>query len=499
MNQRSLLYFIFLVFFSSFLFAERYLTEEQALALAFPNADSIEKKKVIVTNSQKTQIEPKLRKATLSRFFTYYEAKQGGKILGYAVIDEVLGKHLPITFLVAVDLQKKVQRIEILVYREDYGWEIRQNKFRSQFYGYGSERNFQLNTNVNNISGATISCRNITDGVYNILIYLETLLPKEASTATLDYSSRKLSFFKRSQYLMGTLLEISLYAENEPLAQNAFEQVFQEVSRLEKVFSTYQHDSEISQINREAWKAPQRLSPDAFTLILTSKQLFERTQGAFDITINPLVQLWKDAQQKNQLPTADQITNTRQMIGMSQIHFDISARKIRFLQEGMSLDFGGIGKGYALDQATTVLKNKGIQHALLNFGGNICVTGPPPDASFWSVEIKDPKNPQKRISALRLSNGSVSTSANYERGLQIQGKLYSHLIDPRTGSPATGILSTTVIAENATEADALSTGLFILGVSATQKFMQQSNELGVLFVTESGEIFRFGKYSQFEK
>ncbi|MEK7486049.1 MAG: FAD:protein FMN transferase [Planctomycetota bacterium] len=491
----------FIFFLFSFGQAERYLTEDEALKLAFPDATEIEKKKVILTTPQKEEIQSRLRNSQAGRLYTYYVGKKDNQTLGYAVIDEVLGKHLPITYMVAIDPSQKIQRVEILVYREDYGWEIRQQKFRGQFYGKGTEADFRLNTDIRNIAGATISCRNLTDGIHNTLVHLSVILEqeKEVTPENVVPPASPVALYKRSQYLMGTFLEITLYTSQAEAAEKAFKSAFEEVARLEQIFTTYRSDSEISLLNRNAWENSQTLSPDAMTLILISKEWHEKTKGSFDITIFPLVQLWSLAQKNNQLPEDEAIKKTLNQIGTQHFSLEIASRKFRFLKQGMSLDFGGIGKGYALDQVRQLLIQQQIPTFLANFGGQILVQGLPPEQNYWPVEVKHPKNTQQVLTKFYLKKGSVSTSANYERGIRIQNKWYSHLIDPQTGYPVSGILSTTVIADSATEADALSTGFFVSGVSFTQQFLKNSSSLGVLIMTEQEEVLRLGLCSQLEK
>lgn len=502
-----------LLLFSTRLYAGVYFTKEEALKMAFPEADSIVKKVVIVTEEQRKKIQELLRVKRVSRIYKYYAGTKNGKIMGYAKIDNVIGKSQPITFMVVLNPEGSIRMVEILAYRETQGGEIRQKRFRDQFKGKKVTDVLRLNADIRNISSATLSCRAITDGVRRIVAYLSVLaVPQyvrsdnEENTRVLQETrvqekqqgtvSTGLVSFRRSQLIMGTTLELTLYADNRRNADRAFSLAFSEAARLENLLSTYIENSEISRLNRYAGGEPLALSIEVMDLLARSKEITGVTQGAFDITVAPLIRLWEEAAVKNELPSNDEIYKAKESVGAHYIEMNLEKQEVR-LPEGVNVNLGGIGKGYALDRVGRILLKEGIKTALLNFGGNILTMGVPPDKPYWTVHIRDPLNQTKSISVLYLTGGAVSTSADYESGLYIQGNRYSHIIDPKTGRPAAGILSVTVVAPTATEADALSTALYVLGFEEGSSLAKESS-IAAMILAQGKKLFRTSAFSIME-
>lgn len=499
-----------LLLFSTRLYAGVYFTKDEALKMAFPEADSIEKKVVIVTDEQKKKIQELLHVKRVSRIYKYYAGTKNGKIMGYAKIDNVIGKSQPITFMVVLNLDGSIKMVEILAYRETQGGEIRQKRFRDQFKGKKVTDALRLNSDIRNISSATLSCRAITDGVRRIAAYLSVLaipqyvqIDNEEKPQVLQETrvrekqlgtvSTRLISFRRSQLIMGTTLEITIYVDNRRNADRIFSLAFSEAARIENLLSTYIEDSEISRLNLYAKSKPLVISIEVIDLLARSKEITRETRGAFDITVAPLIRLWKEAAGKNELPSINEIYKAKERVGAHYIEMNLEKQEVR-LPEGVNINVGGIGKGFALDRVGRILLKNGIKSALLNFGGNILTVGIPPDKRYWIVHIRDPLDRTKSISVLYLTGGAVSTSADYERGLYIQGNRYSHIIDPRTGRPVTGILSVTVVAPTATEADAFSTALYVLGFEEGGSFAKESS-IAAMILAEGKEIFRTSTFS----
>jgi thiamine biosynthesis lipoprotein len=452
--------------------AAEYLTRDEALALAFPEGVAVEARTVTATKEEVKALETRLGRKGLAPKFAYFAGRKGGKLLGYAVITEARGKSQPFTYMVAADPKGTITTVELLAYRESHGGEIRQRRFLDQFKGKNHESPLKLRSDIHNISGATISCRSITDGIRAVLACLDMLvLPREqaempaamllVSAGGSDVPLGRRGPLRRAQYLMGTLLEITVYAPNRADADRAVTAAFAEVARLEALLSTFRSDSELSRLNATGTV---RVSLETLAVLAHSRQMHVVTRGAFDVTVGPLVRLWKDAAANNRLPTATAIRTAQAWVDARQLVLNAEGG-VATLHAGFRVDVGGIGKGYALDAAAVVLHAQGITAALLNFGGQLLAVGPPPAAPGWPVEIRDPRDADKSLATLCLTRGSVSTSADDARGLRIAGRQYSHIMNPRTGQPAAGMLSATVVTETAVEADALSTGLYVLGLA----------------------------------
>ncbi len=484
--------------------AVEYLTRDEALKLAFPGDVVVESRAITATKEEVKTLEKRLGRKGLSPKFTCFTGKKADKLLGYAIITDARGKSQPFTYMVATDPKGVITMVELLAYRESHGGEIRQRRFLDQYKGKNSDSKLKLHGDIRNISGATISCRSITDGIRAVLAYLDTLvLPKKsagdgspillASAGASDVPLGRRPV-RRTQYLMGTLLEITVHAPDRATADGAANAAFAEVARLEALFSTFRRESELSRLNAAGALA---LSPEAFDLLARGQALYGATRGAFDMTVYPLVRLWKDAAAANTLPDAAAIRAARARVDARQLTLDAARHEAR-LGEGFRVEVGGIGKGYALDAAARVLREQGITGALLNFGGQLLAIGPPPGAPGWPVEIRDPRDPDIALATIWLARGSVSTSADDARGLFIAGTRYSHIVDPRTGRPAVGTLSATVVTPSATDADALSTGLFVLG-QADGLAVARERDLAVLLLDADGHRHATDAFTRLEE
>jgi len=455
------------------LFAEEYMTEKEALKLAFPNADEFDLHRMIATKTQRAELAERLGIRLPSRFFKYYRCKQDGKLIGRAIVDEAPGKYHPFEYLLAVDPAHKVHAVEILNYHEKYGFEVKQDSFKDQFKGHSPEDSKHLERDIRIIAGATISCQSLIESIKRQLIYLDVMTEaKDAKQSGLflrpssklpaqlnnESSGEKLVHRKRGRLLMGTFLEIQAYGSSEASIDHAMNLAFEEVDRIEQHLSTYKANSQISQLNQHGADAPVALSHEVFELLKRSKEITHQTNGAFDITVGPIVQLWRHA--NNSVPDARAIEQSTKSVGMHHIHLDEKNLTAWFDTKGVRVDLGGIGKGYAMDRAAEMLKQQGIQRAMLSFGGHILALDPPPGKSGWNILIRDPDQEDAFIHDMEIQNASVATTANDQRGYRINGKRYSHIIHPATGLPVEGKASVTVITKIAEEGDALSTALF---------------------------------------
>lgn len=249
--------------------------------------------------------------------------------------------------------------------------------------------------------------------------------------------------------------------ENVWVASEALELVHE----LEQLMTVYRDDSEMSRVNREAGEQPAVADARLFQLLRTCGNLTQQTDGAFDATSGPLIALWRAARADNRIPTEDEIAACLKRVGMSHVGLDVEATSVRFDQPDVELNLGGIGKGFALDQMSQQLVENGLPEFLLHGGrSSVLARGDHNGLGGWPVGIRNPLFTGQRLGTLLLRDQALSTSGSNIQYFRYQGRRYGHILDPRTGWPAEGQLSVTVVAESAAVADALSTAFFVLGV-----------------------------------
>jgi thiamine biosynthesis lipoprotein ApbE/Na+-translocating ferredoxin:NAD+ oxidoreductase RnfG subunit len=423
-----------------------YLTRTEALREVFEDVGSVEEAKLTLRKEERDALEKRLGRRLVEPHFELYRGfGKGGELLGYAIITEEIGKFQPITFVVGSAPDAKVLDVAVMVYRESIGSEVKRRRFLSQFSGKSSREPLSVGRDIIKVSGATLSSHAISRGTKKVLAIVDEVLIGPRRRGDLVWLPVKLDeekkvaaegLLRRSRFLMGTVLEIACFGESEQ-ASRAIAAAFGEVARLEGLLSHFRADSELSRVNREANTGPVLVSPETFVCIRAALDAARRTGGAFDPTL-----------------TAD---------GYKRVDLDAAEQSVAFRRDvsrsaGLSLDLGGIGKGFALDRAAELLRRHGVRSAVLDFGGQILALDPPPGRGGWIVPVRDPGDPEGFLGYFEASGLSVATSALYERG--------SHIVDPRRGGPAAGVHSATVAAASATEADALSTALFVLGADA---------------------------------
>jgi thiamine biosynthesis lipoprotein len=266
---------------------------------------------------------------------------------------------------------------------------------------------------------------------------------------------------------MATRFEIVLYGEDPVNLQAAGEEALDEIDRLEAQLSLYRPDSEVSEINARAGREPVRVTPPLFRLLRQAREISAASRGAFDVTVGPLMKCWGFMGDGGRLPDPEEWEAARKIVGMDLIELDEENSSVRFRREGVRIDLGAIGKGYALEQAANLLRENGVTQALLHGGTSsvIALGGPPTEESGWPVALRHPSLPQDVVRAVRLRDESLSVSGVHGKAFEANGRRYGHVMDPRIGEPVDGPLLAAVVLPSATETDALSTALLILGPS----------------------------------
>jgi thiamine biosynthesis lipoprotein len=280
---------------------------------------------------------------------------------------------------------------------------------------------------------------------------------------------------------MGTVFEIEAYGQDAEHTAAAVEEAFAAIRRADELLSDYRDDSELSRLNRDGAKGLVPLSADLFAVLRKSVEYSRFTDGAFDVTVGPAVDAWRRAAKEGRMPNDGERTDWLSHVGHSLLRFDDSQQTVRFDRPGMRVDLGGIGKGWAVDRAVEILRQRGIESALISSGSSsIYALGAPPGETAWKVAIRHPQREDDHLAVVLLRDESLSTSANYEQSHEVAGKAYSHILDPRTGWPVEAMWSSTVIAREATESDALSTAAFVLGLERAEAMLRERGLSAIL-------------------
>jgi thiamine biosynthesis lipoprotein len=263
---------------------------------------------------------------------------------------------------------------------------------------------------------------------------------------------------------MGTTYTVVAYGPVGSALVAATEQAFEEVRRLDRMLSNYRLDSELSQVNRLAAKGPVAVSEEMFGLLAACAEYGRLSEGTFDVTVGPLMKVWGFYRGSGRLPHRAEIRGALSRVGYRNVLLDPVARTVRFARTNMELDPGGVGKGYAVDRIVAVLKEYGLSSALVTAGGSsIYALGAPPGEPGWKVKLRNPRKPAETMEEMTLHDLSMSTSGNYEKFFRASGRLYSHIMDPRTGYPAQGMLSVSVIAPKTLDSEVWAKPFYILG------------------------------------
>lgn len=291
---------------------------------------------------------------------------------------------------------------------------------------------------------------------------------------------------ERSRPMMGTMVEITALGPDRDLCDRSVEQAFQEIEAVDRLMSSFKGDSQVSQLNRLAGKTWMVLDPEVLD-VLEAAVLYSRlSEGAFDITVGPLLRLWGFYRDKGHLPSTQEIGQARSRVNYRDIEIDQPKGRARLKKPGMAIDLGAIAKGYAVDKAVEALKKKGIRKGLVNAGGDLYAFGRPEEKAPWLIGLQHPREREKVATVLEVEDRAVATSGNYERYFVLKGKRYTHILDPRTGWPIQGMASVTVMADSAMKADALATSVFVLGPQRGLALLNRLPGVEGIIVAEEG-------------
>jgi FAD:protein FMN transferase len=290
--------------------------------------------------------------------------------------------------------------------------------------------------------------------------------------------------------LMGNRFEITVVSDDECNALAGIDDAVEEISRIEKLLTTFNDSSQTNLINRNAGIKPVKVDKEVFDIILRSKRISAITQGAFDITYGSVdKKLWNFDKSMTSLPDADTAKKSVHLINYRNVILDEKKCTVFLKEKGMRIGFGGIGKGYAAERAKLILQQKGIESGIVNAAGDLTAWGYQPNGKEWTIGIADPDSAHHPFSYLRITNMAIATSGNYEKFITVNGKKYSHTIDPKTGLPVTGIKSVTIISPTAEVADAMATPVMIMGIKVGLNMVNQIKGLACIIVDDNDKIY----------
>jgi len=293
---------------------------------------------------------------------------------------------------------------------------------------------------------------------------------------------------KRKLVLLSSPFEMTVVANDTIQANILIDEGIAEVKRIENLISDWIPTTLISEINRNAGIRPVKVTPELYDLVERAIKISEITSGAFDISYASMDRIWKFDGSMKVMPTDEAIKKSVAKIGYKKIILNAQERTIFLNETGMKLGLGGIGQGYIADKVYELLFSKGCQSGLINVSGDIKAWGKQPNGELWTVGIINPVNKNKVFATFPLENSAVETSGNYEKYVTFNGKRYSHIIDPRTGYPASGVVSVSVFAKQTEVADALATGVFVLGVDVGLNMVNQLKGIGCIIVDDQGKV-----------
>ncbi len=291
----------------------------------------------------------------------------------------------------------------------------------------------------------------------------------------------------RTEFALGTVCTVNLFDRG---TKDAYDEIFSRLRELERILSANAEGSNVSAINRQAGIAPVKAEPDTLAVLTAALAFSERTDGAFDPAIGPVVRLWNIGTDEASVPAPADIQTALTLVSWKDIAVDAQKGTVFLARKGMRIDLGAIAKGYAADEVARIVARRGIKRAMIDLGGNIYAVGEKAPGTPWVIGIRDPKTSHGlAVASLRAKNSSIVTSGIFERYFEKDGVHYHHIIDPQTGYPKTNeLLSVTIVAQSSMNADALSTSAFLLGIAKGLELVSTVPGAEAIFIDRTGRI-----------
>lgn len=467
------------------------MDEDEAITSIFAGCDEIFVERLKLAPDEKEKLENRLQARIVENYFDVFTGKKEGLINKYAIISDEMGCFHPITFIMSMKPNGKIDKVSVMIYRESRGKDIIKRRFLYQYKGKSLKSPVRINKDIINISGATKSVRGVNRGVRKMRAILEKFyLDKNREAVSVPYSIAGMhvseeearQIFSQARPSMNGIIEILITGTSENHAAMAFQKAFEETDRLNRILNKELRKSKIYTINRKAWKKPITCDKELFDIIKSSLHYSKITNGGFDITEDPSVDTLN--KNKKQFLESEELVSLLNASTYKNITIDPdkNGSSAIFLKDKQTqLDLSLLVNGYVVDRVITVLRDSNISHALVNFGDTIRVIGNPPDATVWRIAISNPVDRTESIGFLQITNRAVAISGDYEKMLISKRKGYSKISDLKIQRPLDPqILEAIVVAPSALAADALSAAVYLSGLNKDMGFIGNiSNAEGI--------------------
>jgi thiamine biosynthesis lipoprotein len=299
---------------------------------------------------------------------------------------------------------------------------------------------------------------------------------------------------KRTTLLMGGRFDITIVAKDSLTAEQNIDEVIAEITRIEYLISDWKPTTQISEVNQNAGIRPVKVDREVFELTQRAIHFSEITNGGFDISFAAMDRIWKFDGSMTEMPSAEAIKKSVEKVGYKNIVLDSVQSTIFLKMKGMKIGFGALGEGYATNKCKEMMLAKGIKSGIVNGSGDMSCWGKQPSGKDWKIGITNPFDTDKLIAIVPINNGAVTTSGNYEKFVVLDGKRYSHIINPATGYPVAGLSSVTVLGPNAETANGLSTSLMVLGKTAGLNLLSKFPDYSCVMITDNGKVVKSKKF-----
>ena len=313
------------------------------------------------------------------------------------------------------------------------------------------------------------------------------------------FSSHSQVLRKRTTLLMGGRFDISIVAKDSLSAEQNIDEVIAEITRIENLISDWKPTSQVSEVNQNAGIRPVKVDREVFELTQRALRFSKITDGGFDISFAAMDRIWKFDGSMTEMPSAEAIKKSVEKVGYKNIILDSINSTIFLKLKAMKIGFGALGEGYATDKCRAMMLAKGIQAGIINGSGDMSTWGTQPNRKPWNIGITNPFDTDKLTTIVPINNGAVTTSGSYEKFVVFDGKRYSHIINPATGYPATGLCSVTVFGPNAETANGLSTSLMVLGKTAGLVLLDKFPDYSCLMITDAGKVVKSKNFKKKRK
>ncbi|TVM03701.1 MAG: hypothetical protein CV087_03880 [Candidatus Brocadia sp. WS118] len=468
-----------------------FLEEEEALAKIFTGCDQVESETLALTPEGREHFKELLKRPDIEATFEVFIGKKGTVIDRYAIIAEEMGCFHPITWILSTNTDGKILDIAVMIYRESRGQEVSRKRFLKQFEGKNLKDPLSTNKDIIRITGATTSVQAVCRGVKKMLVFIhEFYLNKNTVSATLAYrlTPEEVSTMKKARRQLFTTAKtfdgvkavVAAEGDSERQFFSLAEKTFHEIERIERLFR-----KELQAMNKVAAKTPFACSEEVFEVLKRCYHYGVLTEGAFDVTVSPLLEQWGIYRGKRKEVKEERLENILQAVSYKNVKINDDNTRISFAHRDTKIVLGPVIKGYAIDKALELFRNSGLTNVCINYGSMSRMLNAPTGKEAWKIGVPHPTNEDTIVGVLRMVNQGIAFVGDYLKYPAVQDKSYMHLIDPKTGMPAGGDkLAVIAAAPTAEEAGIVATFLFVQDTKEREKVAMNFPSAAWLIVSD---------------